>query len=90
MKIKLFQKFGELIKDTKYYIMMSYLDEDGNIIDHRIYYDESLNRIIFDDCYEFSDSFEAINNYDKCVNFYSRTDASIVIRETEISHPFMG
>lgn len=84
MKIKLVQKFGELIKDTKYYIVMSYVDEKDKLNNLRIYYDESLNRIIFDNKYEFSDSFEAINNYEKCIKYYTRPNESIVIRETEI------
>lgn len=85
MKIKLVEKLGELIKDTKYYIVMSYvIDEEGQIYHQRIRYDESLNRIIHDDTYEFSDSFEAIANYEKCIKYYTKPDVSVVIRETEI------
>lgn len=80
MKIKLVEKFGELIKDTKYYILMCSTEPKDEIF---IHYDETLNKIVTG-YYEFSDSFEAIYNYEKCLDYYKKPDASIVIREAEI------
>lgn len=48
-----------------------------------IHYDEVLNKVVTG-YYEFSDAFEAIDNYEKCMKYYTKPDTKIVIRETEI------
>lgn len=81
MKIRLIQIHGKLIRDTKYYILLEKAEGADSI---PIHYDDG--RIICDvfNRYEFTDVFEAKENYNKCIQYYMNPGSEEVIEETEL------